>query len=89
MKFYLHGTGLDQQTASFNKVKDYIILNIQSKFFNGSDIAESIYKEVILYLSKETPIKRILAEYEPIRAESDNDYFKATWNIQIENQVKI
>ena len=44
---------------------------------NGSDIAESIRKVVILYLSKENPIKRIPEEDEPSRAESENESLKA------------
>ena len=43
---------------------------------NGIDIEESIQKGVILDLSKEIPIKRILAEDEPIWMESENDSFK-------------
>ena len=37
---------------------------------NGSDIAESIRKGAILYLSKEIPIKRISIEEELSRTES-------------------
>ena len=40
MKIYPHGTGLDWQTAIFTKFKGYLILNIESEFVNGSDIAE-------------------------------------------------
>ena len=69
LKCYPHGTGTDQQTEAFTKVKEYLILNIQSEFVNGSDISESIRKGVISYLIKEIPIKRILLEDEPSRAE--------------------
>ena len=44
LKFYPHGTGLDRQTAEIIKVKYHIILKIESKFLNGSDIEESIHK---------------------------------------------
>ena len=44
LKCYPHRTGTDQQTEAFTKVKEYLILNIQSEFMNGSDIAESICK---------------------------------------------
>ena len=57
LKFYLHGTILDRYTEIFTKVKEHLILKIQSKFVNGNDILESIRKGYILYLSKETPIK--------------------------------
>ena len=43
---------------------------------NGSDIVELIHKGVILDLSKEISIKRILTEYEQSRAESENESFK-------------
>ena len=43
---------------------------------------------MILDLSKEIPIKRIPAEDEPGRAESESESFKAMWNIKIENNVK-
>ena len=39
---------------------------------------------MILDLSKETPIKRILTEYEPISAESENDSLNFIQNNQIE-----
>ena len=47
LKFYLHGNRQDQQTENFTKVKEHIILNIQSKSVNGSDITESILKGAI------------------------------------------
>ena len=84
----MHRTGLYLQTTRFTKLKEHSVLKIQSEFLNGSDIVESIRKGVILYLSKEIRIKRISTEYKPIRAESDNESFKAIWNIQIENHVK-
>ena len=87
MKFYPRGTGLDRQTEKFTKVKQYLILKIKSEFVNGSDISESICKEVILDLSKEMPIKRISTEDKPSRVGSQNDFFKAVWNIQIQNNV--
>ena len=70
------------------KVKENLILNIKSEFVNGSDIPEWIYKGEILYLRKEILIKRILKESYPIRAESENESFKAMRNIQIENNMK-
>ena len=72
VKMYPHGTGPDWQTATFIKVKDHIILTIQSGFVNRNDIAESILKGVILDLSKEIPIKRTSEEDEPSWAESYN-----------------
>ena len=44
LKIYLHGTGTDQQMANFTKVKEHLILNIQSVFVSRSDISESIPK---------------------------------------------
>ena len=40
MTFYLNGTRPDRQTEKFTKVREHLILNIQSEFINGSDIAE-------------------------------------------------
>ena len=85
---YPHRTVPDQHTAKFTIGKEYLILKIQSEFVNGSDISESIRKGVILYLSKEIPIKRILTEGEPNRVDLENEYFKEVWNIQILNHVK-
>ena len=51
LKFYLRVTGTDQYTVKFTKVKEHLISNIQSESVNGSDIAESIRKGVILDLS--------------------------------------
>ena len=85
---YPHGNGTDLQTASFNNVKEHLILNIQSEFLNGSDIVESIHKGVILYLSNKIPIQRISEEDEPSGAEQKNEFFKAMWNIQIDNNAK-
>ena len=56
---------------------------------NVIDIAESIRKGVILDLSKEISIKRIYTGKEPSRMASENESFKAMWNIQIDNHVKI
>ena len=39
-------------------------------------------------LIKETPIKRISTEDEPIRAASENESFKSMCNIQIDNRVE-
>ena len=44
LKFYPNGTGPDQQMSVFTKVKEHLILKIQSEFLNGSYIAESILK---------------------------------------------
>ena len=65
LKIYLHVTGTDQQTAKFTKVKEHLILNIQSVFVSESDISESIPKGAILHLSKEILIKKISTEDEP------------------------
>ena len=62
LKFYPHGTGPNQQMATFTKVKENLIIKIQIEFLNGIDIAESILKGVILYLIKEIPIKSMLSE---------------------------
>ena len=40
LKIYLIESGPDQQTATFTKVEENIILKIQSEFLNGSDISE-------------------------------------------------
>ena len=59
LKFYLHETEPYLQMVMFTKLKERIILNIQSEIMNESDIAESICKGVILYLSNDIPIKGI------------------------------
>ena len=74
--------------ATLNKVKENRILKNHSEFMNGSDIAEYICKGVIIDLSKEIPIIRILTEDEPIREESENESFKSMSNINIKNNVK-
>ena len=56
--------------AVFTKVKKHLILNIQSEFVNGSDIAEPISKGAIIDLSKEINIKKTFTEYEPSREKS-------------------
>ena len=77
LTFYLHETGSDLHTATFTKVKEHLILKIQSESVNRSDIAELICKGEILYLSKKIVIKSISTEDEPIREELVNEYFKA------------
>ena len=47
-----------------------------------------MHKRGILDLSKEIMIRRTPKEYEPDRAESENESFKSMRNIQIENNVK-
>ena len=51
-KFYLHGTGSDIPISTLTKVKDRLILEIQSEFVNGINLIESIRKGEILYLIK-------------------------------------
>ena len=51
-------------------MKENILLKIESEFVNGSIIVESICNGVILDLSNEVPIKRILTEDETSRVES-------------------
>ena len=53
-------------------MRENIILNIQSKFVNGSDISESIRKGAILDLINKIPFERITAEDEPISAALEN-----------------
>ena len=81
LKFYLHGTGPDWQTAAFTKLKEHLILKIQSEIVNGSDISESIHKGVNLYFSNEIPVKRISTEDELSSTDSEIESFKAMWNI--------
>ena len=50
-------------------MKYHLTLRIQSEFVDGSEFAESIQKEVILYLIKDILIKSIPAEEETSRAE--------------------
>ena len=69
LKYCPHVTVPDQQTATFTRVNERLILNIQSEILNESDISESIRKGVILDLSKEISIKMISTEEEPSRAE--------------------
>ena len=52
LKMYPCGTGPDKHTAMFTTVKEHLIINIQSEFLNGIDIAESMRKGVILDSSK-------------------------------------
>ena len=40
LNFYPHGNGPDRQTEMFTKVKEHLILNVQSEFMNVSDIEE-------------------------------------------------
>ena len=68
-------------------MKEHLNLKFQIEFVNGSDIEESICKGLILDLSKERPIKKILTKDEPIRAESENEAFKEIWNIQIGRSI--
>ena len=49
---YPRGTGPDKNMAMFTTVKDHLIIKIQSEFFNGIDIADSMRKGVILDSSK-------------------------------------
>ena len=65
MKSYPHGTIPDQQMETLTKVKDHIILKIQSEFVNESNISESIHKGMLFDLRKDIPIKRIPTEDEP------------------------
>ena len=66
-----------------NTVKENIILKIQSEFVNRSDIPESIRKGVNLGLSKDILIIKIPREYEPTRAESQNESFNEMLNIKL------
>ena len=38
LKFYPHENGPNQQTETFTKVKEHILLKIQNEFVNGIDI---------------------------------------------------
>ena len=51
---------------------------------NRSDIEESIQKGLILHLNKEILVKRIPTEEERNILASENESFKAIWNIQID-----
>ena len=42
MKFYLHGSGKQQQLMTYTTVKDHIVQFVQKTYKNGQDIAISL-----------------------------------------------
>ena len=45
MKFYPHTVGSQQQSVTYDTVKDHIVQYVQKTYKNGIDIAESLEKE--------------------------------------------
>ena len=42
IKFFPHGAGRDQQTVTYDTVKDHIVSYVQKTYKNGQDIAVSL-----------------------------------------------
>ena len=52
MKFYPHTVGSQQQSITYDTVKDHIVQYVQKTYKNGIDIAESLEKESMKDLTR-------------------------------------
>ena len=58
-KFYPHGIGSQQQSVTFDTVKDHIVQQVQKTFKNSIDIAESLDKEIIKDMTALMPTRKL------------------------------
>ena len=73
MKFYPHGMGREQQTVTYDTVKDHIIQHVQKTYKNGHDIATSLRDLTKLDLDKEKPKRRISGNTEDDKKKIEQD----------------
>ena len=57
-KFYPHTVGSQQQSVTYDTVKDHIIQYVQKTYKNGIDIAELLEKEVLKDLTPLEPTRQ-------------------------------
>ena len=55
MKFYMHGSGKQQQLMTYTTVKDHIVQFVQKTYKNGQDIAISLRNLQKMDLTGERP----------------------------------
>jgi len=59
MMFYPHGTGKQQQTNTYESVKEHIVQYVQKTYRYGHDIARSLRDLREIDLDQEAPVRKI------------------------------
>ena len=88
MKFYPHTVGSQQQSVTYDTVKDHIVQYVQKTYKHGIDIAESLDKEVIKDLTTLTPGRRVSVIADADRKKVEQEGFDIEFKIRMEEHIK-
>ena len=87
-KFYPHTVGSQQQSVTFDTVKDHIVQFVQKTYKNGIDIAESLDKEVIKDLTPLAPTRKISVKPNAEEKALEQSGFDIEFKVQVEEHIK-
>ena len=87
-KFYPHTVGSQQQSVTYDTVKDHIIQYVQKTYKNGIDIAESLEKEVLKDLTPLEPTRKISVNADAAAKQLEQDGFDIEFKVKIEEHLK-
>ena len=87
-KFCPHGSGAQQQSVTFDAVKDHIVQQVQKTCKNGIDIAKMLDKEQIKDLSTLKPARAISVKTDSTEREVEQEGFDIEHKVLIEEHHK-
>ena len=88
IKFFPHGSGSQQQSITYNTVKDHIIQHVQKTYKNGVDIADSLENEEMKDLGPMRPTRNISELMATTSREVEQEGFDIEFQVLIEEHHK-
>ena len=87
-KFYLHTVGLQQQSVTFDTVKDHIIQFVQKTYKNGIDIAELLDKEVMKDLMTAEPQRLVSTIADETTRVAQQNGYDIKYKVELQEHYK-
>jgi hypothetical protein len=87
-KFYPHTVGSQQQSVTYDTVKDHIVQYVQKNYKNGIDIAESLDKETMKDLTALQPTRKASTNADAATKQLEQDGFDIEYKVHIQEHLK-
>ena len=88
MKFYPHTVGSQQQSVTYDTVKDHIVQYVQKTYKNGIDIAESLEKESMKDLTTMSPTRQVSSKTDADEKKVEQDGYDIVYKVEIQEHLK-
>ena len=88
IKFFPHGSGSQQQSITYDTVKDVIVQQVQKTYKNGVDIADSLENEEMKDLGPMRPTRSVSTLTDKTAREIEQEGFDIEFRVLIEEHHK-